>query len=136
MTGFARADRVARLIQQLLAELLQRELSDPRLQSATVTDVKVTRDLRLARVYFTASGGAAAAAEMARGFERASGFIKRSLGPRLGLRYMPEIEFHYDESFDRGARIDRLLKSVQPPEERPDPNGETDPTDGRTAAGD
>ena len=136
MTGFARADRVARLIQQLLAELLQRELSDPRLQAATVTDVKVTRDLRVARVYFAAAGGAAAAADMARGFERASGFIKRSLGPRLGLRYMPEIEFYYDESFDRGARIDRLLKSVQPPGEDPDPPGETDPTDGRTAAGD
>jgi hypothetical protein len=49
---------------------------------------------------------------------------------------MPEIEFYYDESFDRGARIDRLLKSVQPPGEDSDPPGETDPTDGRTAAGD
>jgi ribosome-binding factor A len=136
MTGFARADRVAHLIQQLLAELLRRDISDPRLQSATITEVKVTRDLRVARVYFAAAGGAAASADVARGFERASGFIKRSLGPRLGLRYMPEIEFFYDESFDRGARIDRLLKSVQPPEEGPDPNDETDPTDGRTAAGD
>ena len=131
MTGFARADRVAHLIQQLLAELLRRDISDPRLQAATITEVKVTRDLRVARIYFTAAGGAAMAADVGRGFERASGFIKRSLGPRLGLRYMPEIEFFYDESFDRGARIDRLLKSVQPPGEETDPPGETDPTDGR-----
>ena len=135
MTGFARADRVAHLIQQIVAELLRRDISDPRLQAATITDVKVTRDLRVARVYFTAAGGAAAAADMTRGFERASGFIKRSLAPRLGLRYMPELEFFYDESFDRGARIERLLKSVRPPGEPTDPSEETDPTDGRPAAG-
>jgi len=50
MTGFARADRVAHLIQQIVAELLRRDISDPRLQAATITDVKVTRDLRVARV--------------------------------------------------------------------------------------
>jgi ribosome-binding factor A len=136
MTGFARADRVAHLIQQLLAELLRRDIGDPRLQATTITDVKVTRDLRVARVYFTAVGGAAAAADMARGFERASGFIKRSLGPRLGLRYMPQMEFFFDESFDRGAHIDRLLKSVRPPGEGTDPTDETDPSDGRPPASD
>jgi ribosome-binding factor A len=148
MTGFARSDRVGRLIQQLLSELLRRDISDPRLQGATITEVKVTRDLRVARVYFAAVGGAAAAVSMKKGFERALGFIKRSLGPRLGLRYMPELEFHYDESFDRGAHIERLLKAVRRPANDTDPAGETesgdeteptdetDPTHGRTPAGD
>ena len=136
MTGFVRADRVGHLIQQLLSELLRRDIRDPRLQSATITDVKVTRDLRVARIYFTAAGGAAAAGGMQKGFERASGFIKRSLGPRLGLRYMPELEFFYDDSFDRGDRIERLLKSVQPAADETEPSDETDPPDGRTPASD
>jgi ribosome-binding factor A len=112
MTGYARADRVAGLIQQILSELLQREISDPRVQMATITQVKVTKDLRLARIYFTAGGAKAGADDVAQGFRSASGFIKRRLGPQLGLRYMPELEFFYDESFDHGARIDQLLKSI------------------------
>ncbi len=134
MTGFARADRVGHLIREILAELLRRDISDPRLQAATITDVTVTRDLRTARVYFAAAGGPQAADETARGFRRAAGFLKRSLGPRLGLRYMPELEFFYDDSFDRGARIDRLLREVRPAGDGDDsPDDDSGPGDGRTA---
>lgn len=112
MSGIARAERVGALIQELLAEILSREIADPRVQRATITAVRVTRDLRIARVYFATAAGPAAGQAAAAGFRRAAGFIKRSLGPRLGLRYMPELEFFYDESFDRGAAIDRLLKSL------------------------
>jgi ribosome-binding factor A len=112
MSGFSRAERVGALIQELLSEMLLREISDPRVRSATITGVRVTRDLRLARVYFATAAGSAAAAAAADGFRRASGFIKRGLGRQLGLRYTPDIEFFYDESFDRGAQIERLLKSL------------------------
>jgi len=120
MTGFSSADRVGGLIQQLLAELLQRDISDPRLQMATITQVKVTKDLRRARIFFTSSGGRELAEQTAQGFRSAVGFIKRHLGPRLGLRYMPELEFFYDESFDHGARIDQLLKSISSSDHGPD----------------
>lgn len=120
MTGFSRADRVGGLIQQLLAELLQKDISDPRLQMATITQVKVTKDLRRARIYFTSAGGQELSEQTAQGFRSAVGFIKRHLGPRLGLRYMPELEFFYDESFDHGARIDQLLKSISSNDHGPD----------------
>ncbi len=120
MTGFSRADRVGGLIQQLLAELLQKDISDPRLQMATITQVKVTKDLRRARIYFTSAGGQELSEQTAQGFRSAVGFIKRHLGPRLGLRYMPELEFFYDESFDHGARIDQLLKSISSSDHGPD----------------
>jgi ribosome-binding factor A len=120
MTGFSRADRVGGLIQQLLAELLQRDISDPRLQMATITAVKVTKDLRHARIYFTSAGAKEHSEQTAQGFRSAAGFIKRHLGPRLGLRYMPELEFFYDESFDHGARIDQLLKSISSNDHGPD----------------
>ncbi len=112
MTSFSRADRVGGLIQQLLSELLRKGISDPRLQMATITEVKVSKDLRRAQIFFTSSGGKDLSEQTAQGFRSAAGFIKRHLGPRLGLRYMPELEFFYDESFDYGARIDQLLKSI------------------------
>ena len=122
MTGYARADRVGGLIQQILSDLLRREISDPRVQMATITQVKVTKDLRMARIYFTAGGGKAGAEDVTQGFRSAAGFIKRRLGPQLGLRYMPELEYFYDESFDHGARIDQLLKSITTSTDEPDPS--------------
>jgi ribosome-binding factor A len=112
MSGVSRAQRVAGLIQELVSNLLHRDISDPRLQMVTITQVRVTKDLRIARIYFASAGGKGSAEETAQGFESAAGFIKRRLGPVLGLRYVPELEFYYDESFDQGARVDQLLKSI------------------------
>lgn len=120
MTGYSRAERVGGLIQQILSDLLRRDVNDPRLQMATISRVSVTKDLRLARIYFATAGGKASSADTAQGFRSAAGFIKRRLGPQLGLRYMPELEFYYDESFDHGARIDQLLKSIAPSNDEPD----------------
>jgi ribosome-binding factor A len=112
MTQYARADRVGGLIQKTLSEILLRSVNDPRLEMATITHVKVTRDLRIARIYFTIPGGSQGVDDALQGFKSALGFIKRSLARELGLRYMPEINFYYDNSFDTGARIEKLLKSI------------------------
>lgn len=112
MKPYSRSDRVAGLIQHLLAELLQKEISDPRLAQTTITTVKVTRDLRIARIYFATKGEKGAQQAALDGFARAKGFVKRELAHRLGLRYMPDLKFFYDDSIDYGARIDKLLKMV------------------------
>ena len=112
MKPYSRSDRVAGLIQHLLADLLQKEIRDPRLDRTTITTVKVTRDLRIARIYFATKGAEGAAQAALDGFARAKGFVKRELARKLGLRYMPDLEFFYDDSIDHGARIDRLLKMV------------------------
>jgi ribosome-binding factor A len=119
MTSLARSERVGGLIQQILSELLRRDISDPRLALTTITGVKVTKDLRLARVYFATAGGKSTSDAAGEGFASAAGFIKRHLARQLGLRYMPALEFFYDESFDHGARIDQLLKSI-PKDHGPD----------------
>lgn len=114
MKSYSRAERVAGLIQQTLSEILNRSVKDPRLEFTTITDVKVTRDLRIARVYFSTAGGETEKVQEAlQGFRSASGFVKAELAKRLELRYMPELEFYYDESFDYGSRIDQLLKSIR-----------------------
>jgi ribosome-binding factor A len=113
MKPYSRSDRVGGLIQQEMAVLLRKEISDPCLSGATITAVKVSADLRIAKIYFTAAGIAGAPQAAMEGFQRARGFIKRELAQRLRLRFMPELQFFYDDSIDRGARIDQLIKMVK-----------------------
>ncbi|VEN74136.1 Ribosome-binding factor A [Candidatus Desulfarcum epimagneticum] len=110
---FTRADRVSGLIRKNLSDMIQKEIGDPRLESAVITKVKMSADLRLATVYFSISGSKKAQKEAVGAFGSARGFIKKKLARRLGLRYMPDIRFFYDESFDYAARIENLLDSIK-----------------------
>ena len=112
MTSFSRADRVSGLIQEVLSDILRKEMADPRLAMATITGVKMSTDLRVASIYFTISGGENKVSAAAEAFDRARGFIKKRLARQLELRYMPELRFFHDGSFDYGSRIENLLKSV------------------------
>jgi ribosome-binding factor A len=110
---FKRADRVADLIKQELSSILRREVGDPRIANITVTDVKLTDDLRSARIYFVELGKDSLSADVEKGLSKAKGFLKRELGKRLQLRYIPELAFFYDPSFEYGSRIEKLLKEVR-----------------------
>lgn len=112
MKAFSRADRVGSLILKHLSMLLKKHISDPRLEMATITGVKMSDDLKFARVYFCITGGEERVKEAKEGFKSALGFIKRSLSPELGLKYMPGLRFFYDESLDYGDHIERLLGSL------------------------
>lgn len=114
MKPFARADRVSGQIQKILSDVLKKKIRDPRLTSVTITGIKMSPDLKLAYVYFTTFGSSSQkGAEALKGFSSSSGFLKRHLAKELGLRYMPELKFFYDESFDYGAHIDSILKSIE-----------------------
>lgn len=112
MKPFARAERVSTQIQRILSEVLKKEIRDPRLELAVITGVKTASDLKSARIYFSTPGGETARMQASEGFQKARAFIKRELAQRLGLRYMPDIKFFYDESFDYGARIENVLKTI------------------------
>ena len=112
MTSFSRAERVSGLIQEVLSDLLKKSIHDPRLQMATITKVKMSPDLKLARIYFSIYGDNKKSEDAANGFESARGFIKRILARKLGLRYMPDLKFFYDDTFDYGLHIDQLLKKI------------------------
>ncbi|MGB6011939.1 MAG: 30S ribosome-binding factor RbfA [Desulfobacterales bacterium] len=113
MKPFARSDRVCGHIQKALSDILLKKIKDPRLEFATITNVKMSRDLRAARIYFTTTGNKKSAEEALEGFKSAIGYVKRTLAGQLGLRYMPELKFFYDESFDYGSHIDKILKDVK-----------------------
>ena len=109
-----RPEKVAHLMRREVAEILDRRLRDPRLSAmVSVTDVEVTADLSFARVYVAVHGGADDVAKAMQVLSHASGFVRRELGPRLGLREVPEIRFLHDESLERGARVDEILRKLQ-----------------------
>lgn len=112
MKPFLRSDRVGGQLQKVLSDILQKDISDPRLKTAIITEIKMTRDLKLARIYFTTSGGGEKSKVLS-GLKSAKGYIKRKLAKQLPLRYMPDLEFYYDESYDYGSHIDRLLKELE-----------------------
>ncbi len=113
MKPFARSDRVGGQIQKVLSEILLKKVKDPRLENARITDVRMSRDLRIARIYFVASGNKQSIEEAVEGFKSALGYVKRTLARQLGLRYMPDLKFFFDESFDYGSHIDKVLKAVK-----------------------
>jgi ribosome-binding factor A len=113
MKPFHRADRVGALIQEALSVLLIKSIKDPRIHTATITGVKMTADLKLARIYFVISDRVASRENAMAGFQKAKGFIKYTLAQQLNMRYMPELIFCYDKSIDQGFYIDSILKKLE-----------------------
>lgn len=114
MKPFSRADRVGGLIQEAVSEVLQKSIKDPRLGAVTITGVDMTRDLKIARIYFVTSDEAETTQEEAiAGFEKARGFIKYTLAQELNLRYMPEFQFFYDKSIEYGFHIETVIKRLK-----------------------
>lgn len=107
-----RQRRVAQQIHRELSQLLLREVRDPRLAEVTITEVRVTPDLLLARIYFSVLGEAEAEREAMAALERAKGFLRSQLAERLSLRFMPELDFMLDKSAAYGQRIEELLDQI------------------------
>lgn len=107
--------RRQRLGDQLRAELAQiilRELKDPRLGFVTVTEVRMSGDLKHARVYVSVYGTEGEESKSLEALDNAAGFLKRVIGERLRLRYVPELRFVLDDTLKRSARIDALLDDL------------------------
>lgn len=113
MTG-RRADRVAESVRALVAELLIRDIKDPRIGMVTLTAVELTDDLRHGRVFFSCVGDEAARERSLNGLRSASGFIRAQVGRRLQLRYAPELTFVFDPTPEAVGRLASLLHSVRP----------------------
>lgn len=111
ISSYQRSDRVADVIKRELAAIISREIKDPRVDFITITHVRVTSDLRNARVFYTSIDKEEKA--VAAGLKKASGFIQRKLGARLQLRYIPHITFVHDASVAEGSRMDHILKGIE-----------------------
>ncbi|MDG2041180.1 MAG: 30S ribosome-binding factor RbfA [Ilumatobacter sp.] len=106
-----RPERVGDQIRAELSTLLLRSVRDPALRLITLTHVQVSRDLRHARVYYTAPIDASAV-DTKRGLRRAAPFLRSQLGRRVRLRHIPELTFVHDDSFEREQRIAQVLEEI------------------------
>jgi ribosome-binding factor A len=111
-----RTDRVADALQELIADLLLREIKDPRIGLVTVTAVRISPDLRHARVFFSCLGDDVQRGQTLRGLTSAAGYIRSQVAHKLNLRVAPEIAFEFDPSLEQAERISRLLKYTPPRE--------------------
>ncbi len=107
-----RPSRVGDQLRAEISELLAREVHDPGIGFLTITQVKVSPDLQVARVYYTTLGDDKARRESAKALGRATPFLRRQIGSRLRLKRVPSLEFFFDESIERGDRIERILHEI------------------------
>lgn len=113
-------ERMSERIHQILSQLLLREISDPRLQDITVTDVTLDPELMYAKVYVSAMGDEDRESEVMHGLRRASGFLRREVGKRIRLRNTPELHFYWDSTLAQADRINAIISSLDIPAEVPD----------------
>ncbi len=107
-----RSKRVGDRIREEISDILLRKVKDPRIGFLTITDVELSPNLRYAKVYYSVVGTESERRSAADGLESASGFMKRELGTRLRLKFMPELVFQFDSSLEYGDRMERLFREL------------------------
>ena len=108
-----RIDRINELLRSEIAELISREIKDPRLAGlVSITEVDTTTDLRHAKVFVSVFGTEEERASSLAALRSATGFLRREVAQRVTFRHMPELEFHLDSSIEQGDKIMRLLRQV------------------------
>jgi ribosome-binding factor A len=104
-------------VHQILSQLLLREVSDPRLQDITVTEVSLDPELMVAKVYVSGMGDENREPEVMQGLRRAGGFLRREVGKRIRLRNTPELHFYWDNTLARADRINEIISNLDIPAE-------------------
>lgn len=109
-----RVERVAEAVREVIADILLREIKDPRIGMVTITAVELSKDLRRGKVYFTCLGDEAARERSLAGLRSAAGFVRKEVTRRLGLRSAPDFSFWFDSSIEYAARMEGLLRQSPP----------------------
>jgi ribosome-binding factor A len=126
-----RMERVAETIKIEVSDIIRRRIRDNRVGFVTVTGVKVSRDLRHARVFVSIMGEEKEKARGLKGLSSAAGYVRKILGERLDIRYVPEINFILDRSVDHSFRIESILRKIESERKK----SEAEKADGGTGEG-
>ncbi|MGB9673197.1 MAG: 30S ribosome-binding factor RbfA [Anaerolineales bacterium] len=113
MVSKIRLERIADRIKEDLAELLIKEISDPRLDGVSITDVRVDRELAYADIYVSAVEGKVRSEEILSGLEHAQGFLRHTLSQQIDLRVFPRLRFHWDPTPEKAEAIERIIAALK-----------------------
>lgn len=113
MLAGKRAGRVGEQLIREIADILMKKVKDPRVKGVTLTGINLSDDLRYARVFYSVMGEKGSVHRTQTGLDSAKGFIKREIGIRLDLKYMPDIVFKHDPSLEEGNGMERLFKDLK-----------------------
>ncbi len=113
-----RVKRVSETLKEVLSEIIQYELKDPRIGFVTITRVEMSADLRFARVWVSVLGSSGENQALLEALDGAKGFIKGEISKRIRLRYMPELNFLIDSNVENYVRIDKIIRKLREEEER------------------
>jgi len=114
---YSRNQRLGTEVLRTLSELLRFETKDPRLKHVSLTSVDLSRDLSVARVYFSLLDPEESVAPVQEGLERATGFLRSKLGRSLQIRHVPELRFLHDDSAAEGSRMSQLIDRALHPDD-------------------
>ena len=126
---YSRTQRIGDQMQRELAQLIRREVKDPRVGLVTITAVDVSRDVGHAKIFITVMGveGAEDISQTLKVLNSAAGFLRMQLAKEMKLRSVPQLHFHYDESVSRGAHLSALIeRAVAEDNLHPEDGPETD----------
>lgn len=108
-----RSNRLAEELKNEISRIVNQELRDPRLGFVTITSVKVSPDLRYARIYFSVLGSADDKTATLDALTGAAGFIRRQIAMRIKLRNVPELTFTYDDTVEQGDRMMQIIEEIK-----------------------
>ncbi|MDZ7289102.1 MAG: 30S ribosome-binding factor RbfA [candidate division KSB1 bacterium] len=120
---YKRAARVAELLREVISEIITTQLKDPAVGRVTITRVKLSDDLKNARVYFSMLGNEQQRRSTIEGLKRATGFVRAATARKISLRHAPDLQFFYDDTLDYVENIENLLRKIhenEPPSSRYD----------------
>ncbi len=109
----SRLERVAQQLKREISKILLNEVRDPRIGFLTVTNVKVSPDLRVAKVYYTILGDEKLIESTQQGLESATRYIRRLVAHRMKIKFVPEIRFYFDSELTRRLKVDKILDKLR-----------------------
>jgi ribosome-binding factor A len=118
MLAGKRAVRVGDQLLREIADLIVTRVRDPRVKWVTLTGIDLSNDLRHAKVYYSVMGEEKDYLRTQAGLDSAKGFIKKEVGSRMDLKYMPDITFKHDPSLEKGDRMEKILEGLRPDESK------------------
>jgi ribosome-binding factor A len=120
---YKRKDRVGDQIRKEVCQIVQEELKDPGIGFVTITDVELSHDLKNAKIFYSVFGDEKSKLESSQALDRAVFYVQHEIGKRMRLKYTPKIRFIFDNSMEKGARIEKKLEQIRLSETKEEDDG-------------